>query len=188
METAVARAPTRALTDEDDVVAAGGVVPVDGVGRPRLVARRPDEQQRPFGALLDDALVAAMHLVPGLHTSEPRVGERRWRLHVVCGDVDTAAVSSAAQCPVPAPSSSTPRGEQATIVFERRVGRHGEPVPPQDLDLEWLVARRSRLCHELRHVVDAPAFRTASFHLGQHREPGMRQPRAARGLSRRQVT
>ena len=70
---------------------------------------------------------------------------------------------------------------------ERRVCRHGEPVAPQDLGLEWLVARRSRLCHELRHVVNAPAFRIASCYLGQHRDPGIRQPRAARGLSRGQI-
>ena len=114
---------------------------------------------------------------------EPRVGERRWRLHVVSDDVDTAA--SEQRGPV---SRARAQIEHATRRagddrVERRVCRHGEPVAPQDLDLEWLVARRSHLCHELRHVVDAPAFRIASFHLGQHRDPGMRQPRAAREMS-----
>jgi hypothetical protein len=44
----VTRAPTRTFTDEHDVMAASGVIPVNRVRRPRLVPRRPDEEQRSF--------------------------------------------------------------------------------------------------------------------------------------------
>jgi len=49
VEAAVTRAPARTFTDKEDVVATDRVIPVDCVTRPRVVARRPDEEQRSFG-------------------------------------------------------------------------------------------------------------------------------------------
>ena len=77
MEAAVARAPAGTFTDKEDVVATDRVISVDCVRRRRVVACRPDEKQRSFGAFLNDALVAGVYMVPGLHTGEPCVGGRR---------------------------------------------------------------------------------------------------------------
>ena len=98
MEGIIATSAAGTLTDVDDAGAPGVRVEVERFHWPRLVPRRPYDQQRSLRPLDHATVVAALHGVPRRAASKPGVVNRRWRFNIEGQYVDAAVLRR--MCPV----------------------------------------------------------------------------------------
>lgn len=73
MELVVAGPPTRLLADADEPLTSSGGEPDDCIGRPRLVAGGPHQQQGPAPVVIHRRLVTLFDIPPRRRLREPLV-------------------------------------------------------------------------------------------------------------------
>ena len=170
--------PRPVLTDEDDAMATGSVIPSTAsdahvsfqVGQ----TRSNDRSAHTSTTRSSPGCTWCQGWTPANHTLAGDGGGA-----TSYATTSTPRRASRAQWPVPAPSSITPQGEQATIASAPRPSGP-RTRRPQDLNLEWLIAGRPCLGHEKGHIVQAPALGISPRHLCHRHDLAMPQPRAAR--------
>lgn len=132
VERRVARAAARAVPHVQDAGTARCVIANQCLCRPRLILRRPDEQQRAVGVVDDDALVASDDRVPWCRPGEPVIVSARWRFDVVGDHIHAAG--GEVMCPVPHAGAQLdhPAGRTDGDLIQRGVSGNGKAVVAED--------------------------------------------------------